>query len=34
MEGYNIYKDIASRTQGDIYIGVVGPECGIFRRKA
>ena len=21
----NIYKDIAGRTQGDIYIGVVGP---------
>ncbi|WP_026476396.1 stage IV sporulation protein A [Alkaliphilus transvaalensis] len=25
MEGYDIYKDIAQRTQGDIYIGVVGP---------
>ncbi|MCL2838688.1 MAG: stage IV sporulation protein A [Oscillospiraceae bacterium] len=25
MEGYNIYKDIANRTQGDIYVGVVGP---------
>lgn len=25
MEGYNIYSDIAERTQGDIYIGVVGP---------
>lgn len=25
MEGYNIYADIAERTQGDIYIGVVGP---------
>lgn len=25
MEGYSIYKDIANRTQGDIYIGVVGP---------
>lgn len=25
MEGYEIYKDIAKRTQGDIYIGVVGP---------
>lgn len=25
MESYNIYKDIAERTQGDIYIGVVGP---------
>lgn len=25
MEDRNIYKDIASRTNGDIYIGVVGP---------
>ena len=25
MEQYNIYKDISERTQGDIYIGVVGP---------
>ncbi len=25
MEKYDIYKDIASRTEGDIYIGVVGP---------
>ncbi len=25
MEGYNIYKDIATRTNGDIYVGVVGP---------
>ncbi len=25
MEGYNIYQDIAERTQGDIYVGVVGP---------
>ena len=25
MERYDIYKDIASRTQGDIYISVVGP---------
>ncbi len=25
MESYDIYKDIAQRTQGDIYIGVVGP---------
>lgn len=25
MEGYNIYHDIAKRTGGDIYIGVVGP---------
>src|SRR5690554_30314 len=25
MEKYNIYKDIAERTNGDIYIGVVGP---------
>ena len=22
---YNIYEDIAKRTQGDIYVGVVGP---------
>lgn len=25
MESLNIYKDIANRTDGDIYIGVVGP---------
>lgn len=25
MENYNIYKDIACRTGGDIYVGVVGP---------
>ncbi len=25
MEQYNIYKDISERTNGDIYIGVVGP---------
>ena len=26
MDSYNhIYRDIANRTQGDIYIGVVGP---------
>lgn len=25
MESFNIYKDIAQRTQGDIYVGVVGP---------
>lgn len=25
MENYNIYKDISERTNGDIYIGVVGP---------
>ena len=25
MEKYNIYKDISTRTNGDIYIGVVGP---------
>ncbi|WIF94562.1 stage IV sporulation protein A [Caminicella sporogenes] len=25
MEGFDIYKDIAERTDGDIYIGVVGP---------
>ncbi len=25
MERYNIYQQIAERTQGDIYIGVVGP---------
>ena len=25
MDKYDIYKDIALRTQGDIYIGVVGP---------
>jgi stage IV sporulation protein A len=25
MENYNVYEDIASRTNGDIYVGVVGP---------
>lgn len=25
MEEFDIYKDIAERTQGDIYVGVVGP---------
>lgn len=25
MEGFDLYRDIAERTQGDIYIGVVGP---------
>ena len=25
MSDFNIYKDIAERTQGDIYLGVVGP---------
>ena len=25
METFNIYQDIAERTGGDIYIGVVGP---------
>ena len=25
MEKYDIYKDISSRTDGDVYIGVVGP---------
>ncbi len=25
MDNFNIYKDIAERTQGDIYVGVVGP---------
>ena len=25
MENYNIYKDIAERSGGDVYIGVVGP---------
>ena len=25
MEKFELYQDIAMRTQGDIYIGVVGP---------
>ena len=25
MKDTNVYKDIAARTSGDIYIGVVGP---------
>ena len=29
MDSYNIYEDIATRTGGDIYMGVVGPvRCG------
>ena len=25
MEKFDLYRDIAERTDGDIYIGVVGP---------
>ena len=25
MEDFNIYHDISTRTNGDIYLGVVGP---------
>ena len=25
MQAYDLYKDIAERTQGDVYIGIVGP---------
>ena len=25
MENHNIYQDIARRTDGDIYLGIVGP---------
>ena len=25
MEKYDIYKDIASRTNGEVFVGVVGP---------
>ena len=25
MENLNVYEDIAKRTDGDIYVGVVGP---------
>ena len=25
MEGFDLYRDIAQRTGGDIYVGVVGP---------
>ncbi|MDR0850226.1 MAG: stage IV sporulation protein A [Christensenellaceae bacterium] len=29
MKSYNVYEDIAKRTNGDIYVGVVGPvRCG------
>ena len=29
MNSYNVYEDIAKRTNGDIYVGVVGPvRCG------
>ena len=26
MEKFDIYKDVAKRSGGDIYIGVVGPD--------
>lgn len=25
MENFGLYQDIAQRTEGDIYVGVVGP---------
>ena len=25
MQAYDLYKDISERTQGDVYIGIVGP---------
>ena len=25
MQAYDLYQDIAQRTQGDVYVGVVGP---------
>ena len=25
MEGFNVYRDMQARTNGEIYIGVVGP---------
>ena len=25
MENYSVYEDVANRTNGDIYVGVVGP---------
>ena len=25
MQAHDLYKDISERTQGDVYIGVVGP---------
>ena len=34
MENYNIYEDIATRTQGALYIGVVGPVRWSFRSTA
>ena len=29
METYKVYEDIKERTNGDVYVGVVGPvRCG------
>ncbi|MGN1227597.1 MAG: hypothetical protein ACI4TX_03045, partial [Christensenellales bacterium] len=29
MKNFNVYEDIVERTNGDIYLGVVGPvRCG------
>ena len=25
MQAYDLYRDISERTQGDVYIGIVGP---------
>ena len=25
MEGFNVYNDINARTNGEIYLGIVGP---------
>ena len=33
MGAYDIYRDIAERTNGDIYIGVVGP-CLLYTSDA
>ena len=32
MDKFDIYNDIAQRTQGDIYIGVVGP-CLLYTSR-
>ena len=36
MEEYQVYQDIKARTNGEIYIGVVGPEnrkIHIYKKK-
>ena len=32
MDQFNVYKDMKARTNGEIYIGVVGPVCIKIRK--